>query len=89
MVEEIPEILKDSAYTKDFVLRVARDIQSKFPFIKTRQSKNGVFLYGEKRTNHKGETVYKYDTYFTFEEIPTAEQIAFEISEFKRYHGID
>lgn len=49
-----------------------------------RQSKNGVFIYGEK--NERGK--YKYETYISFSETPenAKDFLSFEESEFERLH---
>jgi hypothetical protein len=47
-----------------------------------KSSKNGVFVYGEKRENGK----YKYETYISYSELPSNEFLEFEESEFVRLH---
>ncbi len=47
-----------------------------------KSSKNGVFVYGEKRENGK----YKYETYISYSELPNYEFLEFEESEFLRLH---
>lgn len=52
--------------------------------VSLRQSKNGVFIYGEK--NERGK--YKYETYISFSETPenAKDFLSFEESEFERLH---
>jgi hypothetical protein len=76
---------KESLSNKGIVLSISSMIINKLKQdsinIKTRVSKNGVFLYGEKLPNGK----ISHETYFSFEEIPNQEQIDLAILEFKTY----
>ena len=70
---------------KESVLSIASNLVSKLKEedidVKTRTSKNGVFLYGDKLNNGK----ISHETYFSFEEMPSEEQIDLAIFEFRTY----
>lgn len=58
---------------KDFVDK----IKSNGIDVKIRKSKNGIFVYGEDK---------KYETFFSFEEVPSAERLEIEEKEFERLY---
>jgi hypothetical protein len=83
---ELNDAAAKQAFNKGVIDIMAEDfvkkLKTKGISASKKSSKNGVFIYGEKRENGK----YKYETYISYSELPNNEFLEFEESEFLRLH---